>query len=184
MSSTPARRPRLLALVVVALVVSACGLVSSTAPPATPTDFPGLAGRLHAAGIDVSNWVSGDAGCTDPDLVSSGVSFDALLKKQDATYGAFAWGRRDLHLPMPVLKDFVGGLKSSPPTARAGQTVTGVEDLDGVKLLFGGKGWLLHRLSGTEPIIRIYAEHEDRKVVDSLLAETEANLRQRASAST
>jgi len=77
MSSTPARRPRLLALVVVALVVSACGLVSSTAPPATPTDFPGLAGRLHAAGIDVSNWVSGDAGCTDSDLVSSGVSFDA-----------------------------------------------------------------------------------------------------------
>ena len=117
-------------------------------------------------------------------IAHSGGSFDALLKKQDAAYGAFAYGRRDLHLPMPVLKAFVGGLKSTPPAARAGQAVTGVEGLDGVKLLFGGKGWLLHRLSGTEPIIRIYAEHEDAKIVDALLSETEAELRQRASART
>ena len=41
--------------------------------------------------------------------------------------------------------------------------MTGVDDMDGVKLLFGSRGWLLHRLSGTEPIIRIYAEHEDVK---------------------
>jgi len=112
-------------------------------------------------------------------IAHSGGSFNALLKRQDAAYGAFAYGRRDLHLPMPVLKAFVAGLKSSPPAARAGQAVTGVEDLDGVKLLFGGKGWLLHRLSGTEPIIRIYAEHEDEKVVEALLEETEAELRRR-----
>ena len=29
------------------------------------------------AGIEASNWVSGDAGCADPDLVSSAISFDA-----------------------------------------------------------------------------------------------------------
>ena len=58
--------------------------------------------------------------------------------------------------------------------------MTGVEDLDGVKLVFGRSGWLLHRLSGTEPIIRIYAEHEDPAVVERLLAETEAELRRRA----
>jgi hypothetical protein len=81
MAPSPAGRTRLLALVVAlvigALAVSACGLVSSTAPPATPTDFPGLTGRLKVAGIEASNWVSGDAGCTDPDLVSSAISFDA-----------------------------------------------------------------------------------------------------------
>ncbi len=113
-------------------------------------------------------------------IAFSGGSFDALLKKQDADYGSFAYGRRDLHLSMPLLKAFVSELKASPPASRAGQPVTGVEDLDGVKLLFGGKGWLLHRLSGTEPIIRIYAEHEDARVVESLLAETEAELRRRA----
>ncbi len=113
-------------------------------------------------------------------IAHSGGSFDALLKKQDATYGAFAYGRRDLHLPMPLLKAFVGELKTSPPASRAGQAVTGVEDLDGVKLLFGGKGWILHRLSGTEPIIRIYAEHEDAAVVEKLLDRTETELRHRA----
>ncbi len=55
--------------------------------------------------------------------------------------------------------------------------MTGVEDLDGVKLVFGERGWLLHRLSGTEPIIRIYAEHEDpgrssRLLLDETEAET------------
>jgi hypothetical protein len=59
------------------LVLSACGTISSTAPPATPTDFPGLAGRFNAAGIEVSDWVSGDAGCADPDLVPASISFDA-----------------------------------------------------------------------------------------------------------
>jgi len=46
-------------------------------PPQTPTDFPGITGRLHAAQITVQNWVSGDAGCTDPDLVSAAISFRA-----------------------------------------------------------------------------------------------------------
>jgi len=81
MAFLSAGRTRQLALVValvgIAIAVSACGLVSSTEPPATPTDFPGLTGRLNAAGIKASNWVSGDAGCTDPDLVPASISFDA-----------------------------------------------------------------------------------------------------------
>ncbi len=77
MASSRAGRVRLLALVLTALVVSSCSTISSTAPPATPTDFPGLAGRFNAAGIEVSDWVSGDAGCTDPDLVPTAISFNA-----------------------------------------------------------------------------------------------------------
>jgi len=48
-----------------------------TEPPATPTDFPGLAGRLNAAKIKVSDWVSGDAGCPDPELVKTAIRFSA-----------------------------------------------------------------------------------------------------------
>lgn len=77
MAPFPVGRLRLLALVITALAMSACGTISSTAPPATPTDFPGLAGRFNTAGIEVSDWVSGDAGCTDPDLVPTAISFDA-----------------------------------------------------------------------------------------------------------
>ena len=55
--------------------------------------------------------------------------------------------------------------EAAPPSIVAGERVTGVETLDGVKLLLGGRGWILHRLSGTEPVLRIYAEHEDAAAV-------------------
>jgi hypothetical protein len=66
----------------VALLVAGCGSISMTPPPATPTDFPGLTGRLKLAGIEVSNTVSGDAGCTDPDLVPASISTMASGKDQ------------------------------------------------------------------------------------------------------
>lgn len=77
MAPSPTGRLRVLALVVTAVAVSACGTISMTPPPATPTDFPGLAGRFNAAGVVVSDWVSGDAGCRDPDLVPTAIAFDA-----------------------------------------------------------------------------------------------------------
>ena len=110
-------------------------------------------------------------------IALSGMSFEALLQAQDATYGAFSYGRRDIRLPMPVLRKFLEDIQSAPPSRRAGEAVTGVSDLDGFKLHFGERGWLLHRLSGTEPIIRIYAEHEDPGRIAPLLAETEQILR-------
>jgi hypothetical protein len=61
-------------LAALALVVTGCGIVSSSAPPATPTNFPGITGRLAAAGFSVSDYVSGDAGCTDQDLVPASIS--------------------------------------------------------------------------------------------------------------
>lgn len=106
----------------------------------------------------------------------SGLSFEALLARQDADHGAFAYGRRDLKRPIPLLRGFVDGLRSAPPASCAGQRVTGVSDLDGVKLHLGERGWLLHRLSGTEPLVRIYAEHEDPAVVRALLDETTAKI--------
>jgi hypothetical protein len=78
-------RSRLLALLATTVALGGCGLVSSTPPPATPTDFPGLAGRFNAAGIVVSDWVSGDAGCLDPDLVPAAISFDARGQDQAGT---------------------------------------------------------------------------------------------------
>jgi phosphomannomutase len=107
----------------------------------------------------------------------SGVSLEALLAEQDARYGAFAYGRRDIHLPMESLRAFVSGLKTAPPSSVDGERVTDVAALDGIKLVFGDRGWLLHRLSGTEPVIRIYAEHEDPARVGALLDATERQLR-------
>lgn len=59
------------------MLLAACGTISTTPPPATPTDFPGLAGRLNAAGIKVEDWVSGEAGCDDTELRKTAIRFEA-----------------------------------------------------------------------------------------------------------
>ncbi len=42
--------------------------------------------------------------------------------------------------------------------------VTGLDTMDGFKFMMGDEGWLLIRLSGTEPIVRVYTEttHQDK----------------------
>jgi len=72
---TPLRRA--VALVATTAIVAGCGTISTSAPPATPTDFPGIAGRLNAAGIKVRDWVSGDPGCQDDDLAKTAIRFEA-----------------------------------------------------------------------------------------------------------
>jgi phosphomannomutase len=59
-----------------------------------------------------------------------------------------------------------------------GVLVTGVVSKDGVKYLFDAEGWLLHRLSGTEPMVRLYCEHRAEKVVERVLDESESRLRE------
>ena len=76
---------RALAGVVLGAVLAGCGLVSTSPPAATPTDFGGLASLLDPQGIVVTDVVSGDAGCTDPDLVPTAIAFDARGLDQATT---------------------------------------------------------------------------------------------------
>ncbi len=48
-------------------------------------------------------------------IAHSGGALETIVAGQDAAYGALAYGRRDLHLPMPVLRAFVENLRSDPP---------------------------------------------------------------------
>jgi hypothetical protein len=71
----PALRRAALLAVAVSFLAAACGTVSHTPPPATPTDFPGLSGRLAPEGIRASQVVSGDPGCDDPALAPAAIRF-------------------------------------------------------------------------------------------------------------
>ena len=75
------------------------------------------------------------------------------------------------------IRRFVAWVRDAPPRAMAGEPVTGVLDRDGVKYVFGDRGWLLHRLSGTEPLVRLYCEHEDGEKMSAILDEAETRLR-------
>jgi phosphomannomutase len=111
-------------------------------------------------------------------LAASGGDLDRALDDLAAEFGSFAYGRRDVSLPVAVVRDFLTAVKNGAPSQVAGERVTRVADLDGVKYLFGERGWLLHRLSGTEPMIRLYCEHEDEAVMERILNEAESRLRE------
>jgi phosphoglucomutase len=57
----------------------------------------------------------------------------------------------------------------SPPSRLAGRPVINTETIDGIKLDFSDDDWLLLRCSGTEPLIRCYAESGSKKELRSLL---------------
>jgi phosphomannomutase len=50
-----------------------------------------------------------------------------------------------------------------------GETLVEVDHLDGVKLSFASDAWLLLRPSGTEPLVRVYAEASTTAQVEKLL---------------
>ncbi len=90
----------------------------------------------------------------------------ALLQKE---FGPFYSGRIDVkNVPSERQTAILNRLKKSPPSQIAGHRVTGVQTLDGVKLKLE-KGWLLVRSSGTEPLLRLYAEAPSPRDLQRLL---------------
>ncbi len=72
-------------------------------------------------------------------------------------FGPFYYDRVDLqNVSFNRQNLILSRLKKNPPRQVAGQKITGLLTLDGVKLKFEN-GWLLFRASGTEPLLRLYA---------------------------
>ncbi len=107
-------------------------------------------------------------------------SLAEALADLDREFGRFSYARRDIYLPVPSAEAFLAATWSRPPRSVAGRRVTDVRVKDGVKLLFGGEGWLLLRVSGTEPMIRLYCEHEDPAAPGEILSRAERKLRESA----
>ncbi|HEY9766782.1 MAG TPA: phosphoglucomutase/phosphomannomutase family protein [Chroococcales cyanobacterium] len=97
-------------------------------------------------------------------------SLGELVAELDAEYGAHQYSRIDLHLRDNSLKEKVlKKLSVERPSSIEGIAVTDVSQLDGIKFSLGNGGWLLFRASGTEPVLRIYAESPTMGEVESLL---------------
>ena len=92
---------------------------------------------------------------------------DDLMAQPDV--GRFCYARRD-EPARPFRKaELVAGLMAHPPAMLAGQPVAQVSDRDGVKYVLADDGWLLIRPSGTEPLLRVYAEGRTDDQVQELL---------------
>ncbi len=91
-------------------------------------------------------------------IAQRGQKLSAILRSLSDRYGHWYYGRQDLHLTTEQVERLFRRLERGPPEALAGVPVARVNRLDGVKLIGGDESWLLFRRSGTEPIVRVYAE--------------------------
>lgn len=102
-------------------------------------------------------------------LAAQGLSVTKAVARLQKEFGPYYSDRSDLEgVPSELQAKVLGGWKSAPPERAAGMKVTGVDTLDGVKLLLDN-GWLLVRASGTEPLLRLYAEADSPRKVRALL---------------
>jgi len=84
--------------------------------------------------------------------------------------GPAFYQRSDLRLSHPVSKQAMSRvLVDDAPAEIGGEKVSGISTLDGVKYLIADGSWMLIRPSGTEPVLRVYAEGRSAGMVQALL---------------
>ena len=87
-----------------------------------------------------------------------------------ADVGPAFYERTDLRLHHPVAKVEISNfLINKAPAEIGGQKVTEISNIDGVKYILADDSWLLIRPSGTEPVLRVYAEGRTAEMVKALL---------------
>ena len=91
-------------------------------------------------------------------LATERQSITRLLRKLEAEFGPHRYARIDAHFPLEKRAALMDFLKNNPPAKLLASPVTSVQSYDGVKFIAKDTSWLMLRGSGTEPILRIYAE--------------------------
>jgi alpha-D-glucose phosphate-specific phosphoglucomutase len=103
-------------------------------------------------------------------IADAGVPLHELVADVQTTVGPACYARTDLRLPHPVGKhDMVTRLRDGAPSSIGGVGVHEVDTLDGAKYRLEDESWLLIRPSGTEPVLRVYAEAPTHDGVRALL---------------
>ena len=87
-----------------------------------------------------------------------------ILNETEKSFGKYYYVRRDLHLQKRVEPK-----KEMLPGELLGRKVIDVKDYDGLKLICDDESWLMFRASGTEPIMRLYAESKSLAKSNKLL---------------
>jgi phosphomannomutase len=103
-------------------------------------------------------------------MVSTGKSPAQLLQYLFSKVGPHYYDRQDYHLPQSQCEPLINRLMHSQPQTIDGVKVDKFDTVDGFRFTLVDKSWLLIRLSGTEPLMRIYAETDSPERVNRILA--------------
>jgi phosphomannomutase len=103
-------------------------------------------------------------------VAMSGASLSELVEALHKEVGPAFYRRSDLRLRFPVAKDRMTQRLTEEAPARIGdQGIREIRTIDGVKYILADDSWLLIRPSGTEPVLRVYAEGRTPEMVKAML---------------
>jgi alpha-D-glucose phosphate-specific phosphoglucomutase len=103
-------------------------------------------------------------------VATTGATLYDLVEDLLQDVGPAFYERTDLRLGRPVSKQqMTDRLVNDYPAEIGGEAITNVTTMDGVKYILADDSWLLIRPSGTEPVLRVYAEGRSQKMVKALL---------------
>ncbi len=139
---------------------------------AAMADHDALVGGEESGGFTVRGHVREKDGVLVALLAAAMHAAEPIDERVDrllADHGTVAQDKRSVACPDAEKARVLGALEDEIPTAVAGVDVEDVNTADGFKPLLSDGSWLLVRPSGTEPVLRVYAEASDGERVDSLL---------------
>lgn len=114
-------------------------------------------------------------------MADEGKSLGQLVASLQSEYGPHFYARRDLHIPNDIKNAAIARAAGSDTTLLGRFKILRKENLDGIKFFLdapiydkGAEAWVLLRSSGTEPLMRIYAEASSPALVQEILEESVA----------
>jgi alpha-D-glucose phosphate-specific phosphoglucomutase len=113
-------------------------------------------------------------------MAEEGKPLGQLVADLQREFGPHYYGRRDLHIPDNVKQSAIQRARAEGTQSLGNYRVVKKEYLDGVKFFLdaptngnGAEAWVLFRASGTEPLLRLYAEAASAELVSDILTSGE-----------
>lgn len=140
-----------------------------------------LVGGEESGGIAVKGHIPERDGIWDglvivEHLAQTGTTLEELIEEVYEIVGRFSYWRDDLHLTEEKKLQIVENCKNGFYKAFGNIPITGVEDIDGYKYYLQDEETLMIRASGTEPVLRIYAEAATPERVQEILTKVRETL--------
>jgi phosphomannomutase len=102
-------------------------------------------------------------------MTETGKSLEELIQEIYDITGSFAYKRNDLKITEALKNKVIDYCKNNEIAAFGKETVLRLETLDGFKYFLNEDEWIMIRPSGTEPVLRTYAEGKTKERADELI---------------
>src|SRR5712671_3054823 len=117
-------------------------------------------------------------------MAEEGKPLGQLVADLQREFGSHFYGRRDLHIPEEIKQNAIQRARDEGTKKLGRYRVVTKENLDGIKFFLdaptngnGAEAWILFRASGTEPLLRAYAEAASPDLVSEILTTAESFVR-------